>query len=344
MATPLASRLVGKQLGKWFVESKREKDCSDNSGYFSTCYVVRDSDNNKAFLKAYNYVYAFRGGSNSADVLKFMTENYTYERDLLSFCNDMGMKRVVTAIDSGEYRETEEVLTVPYLVFEIAQGSLKTIDFLKKPDIEWKLKAFHGALVGLSQLHDSHIVHQDIKPSNILVFGRDYSKISDLGSATRLEKCSNWNEPGHVGDLRYAPIELLYGYCSSDWNTRRYGADLFMMGGLLSFMLSGVNMLSQIISKLPSIYRPEEYSGPYMGVTPILIDCYYKSLEEVKKDLPPEIAVELIEILSELLNPIPENRGNHPAVRERIGQYSLRRYISKIDRLSKTAMWVKKHG
>jgi serine/threonine protein kinase len=342
MDSPLASRLIGKQLGNWKVTEKRMKDASDNSGFFSTCYTVEGSDGGKAFLKAYNYQYAFQARTGSADVLRFMTENYTYERDLLKFCNEMGMKRVVTAVDSGEYYEENETLSVPYLIFEIAHGSLKTIDYLEHPDLEWKLKAFHGALVGLSQLHSKKVVHQDIKPSNILVFGEDYSKISDLGSATQKDKCSNWDKPHHVGDMRYAPIELLYSYCSMDWNARKYGADLYMMGGILAFMLSGVNILAAILSKLPISLRPDKYTGSWQDIVPVLIDANYQALADLKQDIPPEIADEMMDVLNELLNPIPEDRGNHPQVRERVGQYSLIRYIAKIDRMSKTAMWVRK--
>ena len=35
------------------------------------------------------------------------------------------MTRVVTAIDSGEFKEPNETIPVPYLVFEIASGNLK---------------------------------------------------------------------------------------------------------------------------------------------------------------------------------------------------------------------------
>jgi serine/threonine protein kinase len=159
-----------------------------------------------------------------------MTENFTYERDLLQFCSENRMRRVVTAIDSGEYSEPTEILPVPYLVFEIAQGSLKTHAAMSNPELAWKLRAFHGVLVGLSQLHKHKIVHQDVKPSNILIFGESFSKVSDLGSATQLNNESkHWTNPDHCGDYRYAPIELLYGYFSPDWNVRRYGADLFMV-------------------------------------------------------------------------------------------------------------------
>lgn len=123
---PLASRLLGKKIGKWNVVEKRQKTEDDNSGYFSTCYTVKDDEGNVAFLKAYNYVYAFGQEIGSADILKYMTENFTYERDLLSFCSKNKMRRVVTAIDSGEYQEKGETIPVPYLIFEIAQGSIKS--------------------------------------------------------------------------------------------------------------------------------------------------------------------------------------------------------------------------
>lgn len=339
---PLASRLEGKKIGKWSVLSKRKKDASDSSGFFSSCYTVEDEQGKKAFLKAYNYQYAFGRHAGSVDVLKLMTENFVYERDLLKFCSENRMRRVVTAIDNGEYSEPEEILPVPYLVFEIADGSLKVIDFVANPDLAWKLLAFHGALVGLSELHAKHIVHQDIKPSNILIFGQNYSKISDLGSATQLEKASNWCADLHVGDLRYAPIELLYRYCSPDWNTRRYGADLFMMGGLLSYMVTGSNFLSLMVAHLPEALKPLSYGGTFIELKPYLMDAYYQSLEMISKDIPESIRTELVEVLSELSHPIPEERGNRPQLWGGVPRYSLIRYISKIDRLAKTVMWTKK--
>src|SRR5436305_4987929 len=147
---PLASRLEGKRLGSWKVIKRKEKTVNDSSGFFSACYEVENDGGQKAFLKAYNYLYAFGGKAGSADVLKYMTENYTYERDLLLACSGNKMRRVVTAIDSGEYTEPGEIISVPYLVFEIADGDLKS--FLANSDLSWKLWSFHGALLGVNQL------------------------------------------------------------------------------------------------------------------------------------------------------------------------------------------------
>ena len=271
-----------------------------------------------------------------------MTENFTYERDLLQLCGEHKMRRVVTAIDSGEYREKEEVIPVPYLVFEIAEGSLKTHPAMNNQGLAWKLKTFHGALIGLSQLHCRKIAHQDIKPSNILIFGEAYSKLSDLGSATQLNNESkNWSEKEHCGDLRYAPIELLYKYFSPDWNTRRFGADLFMMGGILSFMVVGSNFLSLLHARLPDSQKYDKFGGTFADAAPFLLKAYSETLDELRPILPSCIRGELIQVIAELCHPIPEQRGNPQGRDAARSRYSLERYISVVDRLSKTLAWSK---
>jgi len=338
---PLASRLLGKTIGKWTVIEKRQKTESDNSGFFSTCYTVKDSEDNLAFLKAYNYVYAFGNKAGSADSLKLMTENFTYERDLIEFCSEKKMRRIVTAVNSGEYIELGEIIPVPYLVFEIAEGSLKTHKIMQNPNLSWKLSAFHGALVGLQQLHRAKIIHQDIKPSNILIFGNNYCKISDLGNATQLNNKSNWERDDHGGDLRYAPIELLYRYFSPNWDTRRYGADFFMMGGLLTYMLTQSNFLTQLLSKVPATHFHTNYGGTFEEVKSYLMKAYFESIEEIKTGLPEKISSDLITVISELCHPIPEERGNPKKFHTVHKQYTLQRYISTIDRLAKFSMWNK---
>lgn len=340
---PLASRLQGKQVGRWSVVMKREKADGDNSGFWSTCYTVVNEKGEYAFMKAYNYSYAFRGTASSADVLRYMTENFTYERDLLSFCAERNMDRVVVAIDSGEYREAAEILPVPYLVFEIAQGNLKTHEGLMNPDLVWKLRAFHGALVGLSQLHKAKIAHQDIKPSNILIFGQAYSRISDLGSATQLENPSNWLTDGPCGDRRYAPIELLYGYFSPDWYTRRIAADLFMMGGILVFMITGTNFLALIHQRIPDSHKFDRFGGTFEQVRPFVVKAYVEALEEIRPLIPETVREGLLDVIAQLCHPIPEERGQKPSVDDRRIQYSLERLISKVDLLARK-LAIRKHA
>lgn len=329
---PLASRLEGKKIGQWNVTKRKPKDADDSSGYFSSCYFVENDKGEKAFLKAYNYLYAFSKTTGSADTLKFMTENFTYERDLLRVCGNSKMRRVVMAIDSGEYSESGEVVSVPYLVFEHADGGNLT-SFLPLSDLSWKLKSFHGALLGISQLHKAKVAHQDIKPSNILIFGKTIAKISDLGSATQLGNASNWEAFEIAGDQRYAPIELLYKYFSPNWETRRFGADLFMLGGLLTYMIADVNFLSLMYQKLEPHQRHSAFGGTFTQALPFLMNAYHLSLEQLKSAIPEKIRDELIQIVAELSHPDPDKRGN-PQRWVVQNQFSLERYISIADRLS----------
>ena len=337
-SAPLASRLTGKVVGKWFVKEKRIKDAIDNSGAFSSGYTVENDAGDLAFMKSFNYVYAFKIAGGSADALKFMLDNYTYERDLLEFCSEHKMRRIVTAIDSGEYMEPGELIPVPYLVFELAQGNLPKYQEMKHPDLFWKLKAFHGALVGLSQLHKAKIAHQDIKPSNILIFGNEVSKIADLGCATQIGNESEWNG----GDQRYLPVELHYRYISPDWETRRFGADFFMIGGLLTYLLVGLNFLAIMMGKVPHDLQPFKFGGSFEQAKSYLLKAYYEAIEEIEEIIHPGIKDEVVEILKEMVNPIPENRGNSQSltiVKHR--QFSLEKYISIVDRISKKVFWGK---
>jgi eukaryotic-like serine/threonine-protein kinase len=248
------------------------------------------------------------------------------------------MRRVVTAIDSGEYREATEILPVPYLVFEIADGSLKTHKGMANPDLAWKLKAFHGILVGVSQLHGQKIAHQDIKPSNVLIFGDSFSKISDLGSATQLNNESkNWTDAKHCGDMRYAPIELLYRYFSPDWDTRRFGADLFMLGGILTYMVTGVNFLALMHQRIPDNQKFDRFAGTFDQVKPFLLNAYSETLDEIRPMIPLNIREDLIQTIAQLCHPVPELRGNPQGIDGVHTPYSLERYISVVDRLSKKA-------
>ncbi len=339
--TPLASRLEGKTIGAWRILNKRIKT-SDNSGVFSSCYEVQNTENKEiGFLKAINYQYAFevfKPGEISTDLLQALTANYNYEKDLLEFCKEKRMSRIVTAIAHGEYREGGEILPVPYLIFETATESLKNIVSKEKLDLAWRLGVIHGFLVGLSQLHQEKIVHQDIKPSNILIFGHKVSKLSDLGNATKHDRISPlWNKEAHCGDYTYAPIELLYCYCSQEWDTRRLGADLFMAGGIITFLFTDSNFLTLLVASLPDIYKPFYFKGTFEDVKPHLMRAYYKTIEEVKGRIPASVRTQIIEIIEQLTHPIPEMRGIPKGTKfsSSLSQYSLMRYISIFDRLAK---------
>ena len=244
------------------------------------------------------------------------------------------MSRIVTAIGHGTYKT--DPLPIPYLVFEVAKGSLKIIKAKSSIDLGWKLGTIHGLLVALSQLHKVDIVHQDIKPSNILIFEKENTKLADLGNATKLgNKSPRWNKECHCGDHSYAPIELLYRYYSLDWKIRRVGADFFMAGGIITYLLTDVDFLALLVSNIPEPYK--YYNGCTFDEAKVhLIEAHNKTIAEVREGIDESIREDLSEVIAQLTYPLPELRGiPKRTIITSLPQFSLQLYISTVDRLAK---------
>src|SRR5699024_10639814 len=96
-------------------------------------------------------------------------------------------------------------------------------------DAVWALSMLYGASLGVFQLHQAEIAHQDLKPSNILVFSNDLSKISDLGRASDKNNPFRWDDVLFAGDPNYAPIEIYFGMPATEFD-HRYAFDLYMLG------------------------------------------------------------------------------------------------------------------
>jgi eukaryotic-like serine/threonine-protein kinase len=181
-----AEQLLGLTLDKdWKVIEKIATPPGATGGYFSVCYIVEAKDGTKAFLKALDFSKALEE-ADPARFLQAMTEAYNFERDLLAKCNESKMDRVLKAIGDGSVRipEAGAVGAVQYLIFELADKDVRLHLALSKAiDTAWKLRCLHHVATGLLQLHLVGIAHQDLKPSNVLVFDEKSSKVGDLGRA-----------------------------------------------------------------------------------------------------------------------------------------------------------------
>jgi serine/threonine protein kinase len=84
-----------------------------------------------------------------------------------------------------------------------------------RPFLIERIRSIGGQLIsGLRYLHERKIIHQDLKPSNIL-FNGDYEKIKliDLGVSNKLEK-TRATKAANAGTLRYMSPEQLNGSLS----------------------------------------------------------------------------------------------------------------------------------
>ena len=232
---PPAQLLVGRTLTNgWVVEHLVDGRPDSTGGHFSTSYVVRSPNGRKAFLKAMDYRRALTA-PDPARELQTMTAAYNFEREVLAQCRANNLTRIVRVLDDGTVApgDGDPSGVVQYLIFELARGDIRSVvSFGKALDHAWILRTIHQSAAALRQLHAAQMAHQDLKPSNILVFPQNHSKLADLGRSAHRQIASPTDDYVVPGDTTYAPPELLYGYLHPEWEVRRIAADLYLLGSL----------------------------------------------------------------------------------------------------------------
>jgi serine/threonine protein kinase len=340
MGVQPAKRLLGLKLeGEWEVVKELPLPPTATGGFFSTGYLVRRSDGREGFLKALDYSDTFELDPKEIAIeLQRITESINFERNLLKTCGDHGLDRIVRAISTGTIRlpDATAAEVVEYLIFELAiADARRQMDSVRSIELAWIFRTLHHIATGLQQLHGLNIAHQDVKPSNVLVFEEDQGrKLADLGRAW----CAGHNPPhnGYIvaGDRTYAPPELLYGFLPSDERSRRFGCDLYHLGSMVVYFFTRFGMTSLLIAELHPDFTPGAWTGTYQQLLPSLQDAFGKVLVRLRGMIDPRFQSEVTEVVKELCSPDPDFRG-HPKNRSRIGnQYSLERYVAQFDRLA----------
>lgn len=351
-----AHSLEGKTLNNgWEVVKKIEPKVGSTGGFFSVCYIVT-RDNQVAFLKALNFQTFFQmfRGRPIVEIITEQTNAFQFERDLLLRCKNNRLSKVSMIIDEGEeILEGFTIPNVPYLIFEMSDGDVRShMNFSKDVEIAWKLKSLHNVAVGMKQLHGVEIGHQDLKPSNILLYENGIvSKVGDLGRSLCAEiEAPHENGGDFPGDLNYAPPEFLYRYIDPDWNFRVRSTDMYLFGSLIVFYFSGANMTALIGKNLDPQFKWTQWRGTYADVHDYLVDAFYKAIKEFKSSISDKkLSEELTTIIEYCCFPIPEKRGHPKAIPSKLNrdggrnfnsyQFDFQRIVSKLDVLHKIASY-----
>lgn len=303
---------------------------------FSVCYRVKAPNGAEAFLKALD----FKGALSSRDPareLERLTVAFNYERDILIRCKDMD--HIVRVLDSGIIDVGGTYGVVQYLIFEKADRDVRDhLNTMDRTELFWKLQCLHDIATGLNELHTARIAHQDLKPSNVLVFEK-IAKLSDLGCASYYGVAGPRDWMPFVGDATYAPPELLYGYNHSHWDGQRIGCDVYLLGSMACYFLTGVGTTSLLLNGLSSAQRPRVLKGSYTGsfddILPILEHSFANVLRQIGLDVANEaLRSELTGVIRELCHPDPRRRGLPEGLRGIASPFGLERYISKFNLLA----------
>lgn len=347
--------LPGRRSGKpWFVEAKVDIPKDSSSPNFSVGYRVRSHDGRSAFMKATDLSLLTEESGSLLERAMVAMQSHRFERDILDYCRGSNMDKVVVAIDYGDVMLKHDggQDAVFYLMFELADHDLrKHADISERFTLSWSLGALHELSVAVQQLHNGNVAHNDIKPANVLVFGLDAQKLADLGCATSPLFAALHQERPCAGDDKYAAPEILYAATESEkkalctFESRRI-ADLYNLGSVVFFLVTGAMLTPQVIMRLAKEHRPTCSDGGWNGnaedVLPYWREAFGRSMDEFKETLrrlAPASASracdELVATVFQLCEPEPRLRG-HPT--NRTGsqdRFGVERYVAMFDRLRK---------
>lgn len=165
-------------------------------------------------------------------------------------------------------------LNFQYYAIELAKESLDAVLAEGRWGPEARLVAFRAMCRAIQRLHKRHIAHRDLKPDNFLVTQGKEIKVSDFGTARRLDGTDDAllaHYPGPPGDLRYTAPEMLAGLHNEEARIALH-ADIFSLGAILFELFAGTQLtlhiydgafeedLIRMMGAVPSGRRVETYN------------------------------------------------------------------------------------
>lgn len=330
----------------WHVIEKPERDPNQSGSNFSVGYIV-EKGGDTCFLKAFDFAGFLAvavpksgdGDIDAIDVMNDMSNAFIYERDLSKHCREKHVTKVSFVRESGqEYVIGFSIPIVPYLIFDLAEGDVrKTLHFSVELDYAWRFNSLHDIAVGLKQLHTIDVSHQDLKPSNILVFNTE-SKLGDLGRSICKDMDGPYSKRAFTGDFTYAPPEIWYRYFERDWNKRVFATDCYMLGSLVVFYFSGISMSALLRKHIPDNFSWDRWKGSFEELVPYLENGFGGALNEFESNITrQDLKTELKQLVEYLCNPFPSKRGHPKNVSSNGSNYCMERFVTILDVLKRKA-------
>lgn len=337
MTMRAAHSLSGKIDETWKIVRQIMPHATATGSSFSVGYLVQNASGKEAFLKAIDLSKA-HGATDPSKVIEELLSAFHYERDLLLKCRDYKLTRVCTPLGSGvAYANGFAKLDgmVPFIIFDLSPGDVrKHRAELDAIDLGWCLRSLHDVAVAMQQLHNRQIVHQDLKPSNVLYFEDERFKVGDFGRAYEEGTTPEHKDYRIAGDPSYAPIDLYYSDFGPMTFERRQMTDLYLFGSMFYFFFSGTSALQSLRANLPGHHRPNT-AQPFSADLPYLVEAFERSLETLQRDVAvysTKHADEIVSLVRQLCEPDPRRRGD-----QRGYPTSLQRCVSRLNFLENLA-------
>jgi serine/threonine protein kinase len=135
-----------------------------------------------------------------------------------------------------------------YYPVELAVESVAGILARDGWNAEQKLLGFRAMCRAVQRIHQSGLVHRDLKPDNFLVMPDGSVRASDFGTARELNEPSLQSYGAPPGDMRYTAPELIALLHDVDprWATM---ADIYGLGAILFELFSGTILGLQLFTR-----------------------------------------------------------------------------------------------
>ena len=331
-AAPLTpkSQLLGKTLGSgWTLVEQFTPAKHSTGGNFGVGYKAKRGDE-VAFVKAVYFVAAV-SAADPLMALQSLVAEATFEKDVLAFCADQKMSRVLKYLGHEYFNPGNPAdlhNRVSCLIMELGSDDLRgMVHKTAGRNFTWNLQIMRDVAQALAQLHKGGIAHQDIKPSNVIsVEGApgvadSQVKVGDMGRVVRRDTPGPFNAMSWPGDGRYMPPERWYGYLPPNWTDAREASDAYMLGSLFLFLCTGTSLQILVFQNIPDPFKPGAWMGGFdQDLLAVLQDAHDRVLATyLRPAVPSPLQDEVMALAKALTKVNPLDRGD-PRARRQLGR------------------------
>lgn len=201
---------------------------------------------------------------NKPVALKFLKEKYVEDADSLEqfknesrFISIFNHQNILKIYNVGEYYSR------PYVCYELLKGKTlkESLDNRGKLSIDEALDYISQVLLGVKEMHELGVLHNDLKPDNLYLLYDGTIRIVDFGAATHI---SNKEEKHILGTVNYLAPEVI--------TNKKYSvlSDIYSLGIIFYELLTGevpfIGENSKEVLKAHSKGEIVTIKEPYMNI------------------------------------------------------------------------------